>query len=181
MKRFSFYIYLIFVSSPQPPYYAPLIILIFNFYPTTPFSCHKPYLSFHTHYSHHPYLLPYSLYFILLLLHHLFYTSLLVYNFSTRATVWHPFFKLYLLSWRLVVIISSPLTLLKTLFPFQLIHSPSLLTLHYSFNPYFKCGTVFTFHTQPCFRSYPLFVPPSALPLNSVPVFSELSPKLRFF
>lgn len=139
---FSFYIYLIFISSPQP-HYAPLIIVIFNFYPTTPFSCHNPYLSFHNHYSHHPYLLPYPRYFIPLLLHHLSYTSLLVYNFSTTPTVWLPFFNLYLLSWRLVVIISSPLTLLKNSVPIST-HSQSIISfISLFYQSVRKCEPIF--------------------------------------
>jgi hypothetical protein len=52
-----FYIYLIFISSPQP------LFCFFNYrylqlLSPYPFSCHNLYLSFHTHYPHHPYLHP---------------------------------------------------------------------------------------------------------------------------
>jgi len=144
---YSFYIYLIFFSSQPPP---PLCS--FNY----------PYLQLLSHYTLFPSqplpFFPYSLFLpslstpLLSLLHPPSSAQLILY-FSFSLQFLNKAYCLTPILYSLSFILTSPCHNFfsprpfkkKTLFPFQLIHSPSLLTLHYSIKLYLNVDSFFFF------------------------------------
>jgi hypothetical protein len=177
---FSFYIYFIFISSPQPLFcffnyrylqlQSPYPLFVSQPLPFFPHSLPSPSLSTLPFPPFHPpSSVPLILYFpfSLQFLNNAYCLTPILQPLSSILTSrCHNF---------------SPHSFKRTLFPFQLIHSPSLLSLQYSINLYLNVDPFLHFTPHSSLNSYHLFVLPFSLPLNPATVFSKLYPKLTPF
>ena len=104
--------------------------------------------------------------FSLQLLNNAYRLTPILYPLSSILTTRHNFF--------------SPRSFkITSFFPFQLIHSPSLLQPYYSINLYLNVGPFLYFTLTPVPVPNTSFFLPSSLLLHPVPVFSKLAPNPR--